>query len=143
VKANVLTADIGIQSCFPDSVLVRSHSPETERARYLRNNMTKVERFVWSRLRGRKLAGFKFRRQVPLGPYFADFYCPSARLVVEVDGEQHEEETDARKDAWLRTHGYQVLRIPATYAYEHIDDAAETIYQALVSGFEIAVMPVD
>jgi very-short-patch-repair endonuclease len=58
------------------------HSPETERARELRNNMTKAEWFVWSRLRSRQVAGYKFRRQVPLGPYFADFACLSARLVL-------------------------------------------------------------
>ncbi len=110
------------------------HSPDTERARDLRNNMTKVEGFVWSRLCRRQLAGFKFRRQVPLGPYFADFYCPSARLVVEVDGPDHEEERDERKNTWLRARGYQVLRIPASDVYESIEDAVETIYQQLTSG---------
>ena len=109
------------------------HSPGTERARELRNNMTKVERFVWSRLCRRQLAGFKFRRQVPLGPYFADFYCPSARLVVEVDGEGHEEMRDERKNTWLRVRGYQVLRISASDVDESIDDAVEAIYQQLIS----------
>ena len=73
------------------------HSQQTERARELRNNMTKVEWFVWSRLRGRQVGGYKFRRQVPIGPYFADFFCPLARLVVEIDGEGHEAERDDRK----------------------------------------------
>jgi len=58
-----------------------------------------VERLVWSRLRERRIGGFKFRRQVPIGPYFADFACVSERLVIEIDGPLHEEETDNRKDA--------------------------------------------
>lgn len=110
------------------------HSPETERARDLRNNMTNVERFVWSRLCRRQLAGFKFRRQVPLGPYFANFYCTSARIVVEVDGEGHEEESDERKNTWLRARGYQVFRISASDVYESIEDAVGAIYQQLISG---------
>jgi len=58
--------------------------------------MTEVEWFVWSRLRGRQVGGYKFRRQVPIGPYFADFFRPLARLVVEIDGEGHEAERDDR-----------------------------------------------
>jgi very-short-patch-repair endonuclease len=59
-------------------------------ARYLRRNMTGVERLLWSRLRRRQQGGFKFRRQVPLGPYVVDFACYAARVVVEVDGPGHE-----------------------------------------------------
>jgi len=107
------------------------HSLETVRARELRNNMTKVEWFVWSRLRNRQVGGYKFRRQVPIGSYFADFLCPLARLVVEVDGEGHEEERDKRKTAWLEREGYRVLRFPVADVDESIDDVMDAIYLAV------------
>ncbi len=71
-----------------------------ERARLLRSNMTDAERRLWSVLRLRQLAGLRFRRQMPLGPYIVDFCCPSLRLVVEVDGGQHgESRRDGDRDA--------------------------------------------
>ena len=108
------------------------HSPETERARELRNNMSNTERFMWSRLRNRQLAGYKFRRQVPIGPYFADFACLSVRLVVEVDGEEHHGgESDRRKTAYLEAHGFQVMRVPVQEIDETMDDVMNGIYLAL------------
>ena len=94
--------------------------------------MTKVEWFVWSRLRGREVGGYKFRRQVPIGPYFADFVCLSARLVIEVDGgEAHGRESDRRKTAYLEARGYQVLRVPVQDIDETMDDVMHGIYLAL------------
>ena len=90
--------------------------------------MTEVEWFVWSRLRGRQVGGYKFRRQVPIGPYFADFFCPLARLVVEIDGEGHEAERDDRKTAWLEREGYRVLRFLAWDVDDSIDDVMDAIY---------------
>ncbi len=107
-KEQLLTGWLASEESLRDRGLV--HSPETHRARYLRNNMTKVERYVWSRLRNRQVGGYKFRRQVPVGPYFVDFLCVSARLAVEVDGAGHEQEQDERKTAWLKANGYRVLR---------------------------------
>ena len=67
---------------------------------------------LWFRLRDRRLAGFKFRRQMVLGPYILDFACIEAGLVVEADGGQHAEqqEKDARRSAWLSGKGYRILR---------------------------------
>jgi very-short-patch-repair endonuclease len=127
--ATLLTRSVGIDTRQTDAEAV--HSPETERARELRNNMTKVEWYVWSRLRGRQLGGYKFRRQVPIGPYFADFACLSARLVVEVDGDTHTQETDERKTACLQQHGYRVLRIPVRDVDESMDDVMDAIFFAL------------
>jgi very-short-patch-repair endonuclease len=93
--------------------------------------MRKVEWRVWSRLRSRQVAGFKFRRQVPIGPYYADFACLSARLVVEVDGDTHEEGLDARKDAYLLARGYRILRVPVSQVDESLDDVVEAVYLAL------------
>ena len=107
--------------------------PETMRARELRRNMTQAEWRVWSRLRRRQLAGLKFRRQVAIGPYFADFACLSARLVVEIDGAGHEEERDSRKTAYLRSQGFRVARFPVADLDESIDDVIEAIYLRLVT----------
>lgn len=92
-----------------------------ERARELRWTMTEPERLLWAILRNRQL-GFRFRRQHPIGLYILDFYCPSARLCVEVDGPVHLEpgqtEHDAKRDAWLGTQGVRVLRFSAAEVTE-------------------------
>ncbi len=72
--------------------------------------MTGVERRVWQRLRAKQL-GVKFRRQHPIGPYIADFACVQARLVVEVDGDTHQEAYDAHRDLWLGACGWRVMRV--------------------------------
>ncbi len=75
--------------------------------------MTEGERTLWVLLRGRRLDGYKFRRQQPLGPYVLDFFCNEARLVVEVDGPSHlgKLARDRRRDVWLHAHGLYVLRL--------------------------------
>jgi very-short-patch-repair endonuclease len=76
-------------------------------------------------LRSKKLGGLKFRRQHPVGPYVVDFYCPEARLAVEVDGQQHGDATqsvhDARRTAWLATQGVTVLRVAAEDVRTNLD----------------------
>jgi very-short-patch-repair endonuclease len=73
--------------------------------------MTDAERKLWFALRDRRLAGTKFRRQVPIGPFIADFACYDARLIVEVDGGQHSESlSDERRDQWFSANGFRVLR---------------------------------
>jgi very-short-patch-repair endonuclease len=85
-----------------------------DRARLLRQNGTEAEHALWRCLRDRALAGSKFRRQVPLGPFIADFVCFERKLIVEVDGGQHADGTPARRDAartaWLEAQGYRVVR---------------------------------
>ena len=83
-----------------------------ERARRLRKNMTDAERALWRYLRMRQLDGHKFRRQVPIGPYIADFVCLKAMLVIEVDGGQHADAVtyDSRRDDFMRGQGYRILR---------------------------------
>ena len=94
--------------------------------------MTETERRVWSRLRSRQVAGFKFRRQVPIGPYVVDFMCISERVAIEVDGAGHEdEERDEHKTRWLHGQGYRVIRIPASDIDESIDDVIHGIYMEL------------
>ena len=80
-------------------------------ARVLRHESTEVERRLWRLLRDRRFGGVKFRRQAPIGPYIADFACPSRRVVIELDGSQHAESArDRRRDAYLAQEGWTVLR---------------------------------
>ena len=108
-------------------------SPETDRARYLRSNMSGTERRVWYRLRGRRLSGHKFRRQLAVGPYFIDFVCLKSRLAVEIDGAGHEEESDQRKTAYLEANGFRVIRIPASSTDQRLSDVMDTILFELES----------
>ncbi|HWU17261.1 MAG TPA: DUF559 domain-containing protein [Devosia sp.] len=81
------------------------------RARSLRRNSTDAEARLWSVLRARQLDGYKFVRQLAIGPYFADFACREAALIIEVDGGQHAESSrDDRRTEFLTTLGYSVLR---------------------------------
>lgn len=83
-------------------------------ARARRRAMTSAETLLWSALRDHRVDGCKFRRQVPIGPYFADFACLACKLIVEADGRTHKAEgaagRDAARDAWLVRAGYRVLR---------------------------------
>jgi very-short-patch-repair endonuclease len=82
-------------------------------ARTLRSNSTEAERKLWHCLRDKRLEGIKFRRQQPIGPFVADFYCAPAKLIVEIDGSQHAEERachDEKRTRWLEARGHNVLR---------------------------------
>jgi very-short-patch-repair endonuclease len=87
------------------------------RARELRRKMSLPEVVLWQALRKGRLAGFRFHRQHPVGPYILDFYCPSARLAIEVDGFAHDTVAqvghDERRDGFLAGRGIRVLRITA------------------------------
>nr|WP_298682859.1 endonuclease domain-containing protein [uncultured Dongia sp.] len=84
---------------------------KTAQAKVLRRNATEAEKRLWTLLRDRRLGGWKFRRQVPLGPYIVDFYCSDAKLVVEADGGQHADSaSDEIRTAWLVKNGYDVKR---------------------------------
>jgi very-short-patch-repair endonuclease len=88
-----------------------AHDAPLNRARGLRHNMTDAEHALWRILRNRQFKGTKFRRQVPIGSYIADFVCYNARLIIEADGGQHAESAyDAVRDAWFETQGFRVLR---------------------------------
>ena len=105
-------------------------------ARALRANQTEAETRLWRLLRDRRLAGAKFRRQVPIGPYIADFACLAAKLIVEVDGGQHAENAaaDAARTAWLEEQGFRVLRFWNNDALANSDGVLEEILAALQGG---------
>jgi very-short-patch-repair endonuclease len=92
----------------------------TNRARSLRRRSTAAERYFWNVLRDRRLEGLKFRQQAPLGRYVADFACLRHRLLVESDGPFHDPAADERRDAWLASQGFRVLRFPLQTSKEQI-----------------------
>jgi very-short-patch-repair endonuclease len=102
-------------------------------ARTLRKDPTHAERVLWQRLRRRQLAGFKFRRQHSVGPYICDFACLEASIVVELDGSQHAEQSDydMRRDTFLRSRGFRVLRFWNNDVLVRTEVILETIYEAL------------
>jgi very-short-patch-repair endonuclease len=94
--------------------------------------MTDAERKLWSVRRSRQLAGAKFRRQQPVGPFICDFVCQEVRLIVEADGGQHAENArDDRRTAFLTSKGYRVLRLWNNDILQNIEGVAETILAAL------------
>jgi very-short-patch-repair endonuclease len=102
-------------------------------ARALRANQTEAEARLWRMLRDRRLAGAKFRRQAPVGPYIADFVCLAAKPIVELDGGQHAEnaEADASRTAWLEDRGFRVLRFWNNDALANTDGVLEEVLAAL------------
>ena len=105
------------------------------RARKLRSNMTEGERKLWALLRRKQLAGFRFRRQAAIGPYIADFFCAKARLIIELDGEPHSDETQMRRDfertKWLEAHGCRVIRFWNIDVFKTPHDVVDSIERAL------------
>jgi len=112
-----------------------AHEPTLPRdtARRLRLNATEAEQKLWSQLRKRQLYGFQFRRQFSIGPFFVDFGCLGAKLIIEVDGSQHadERERDERRSAFLRTNGYRVLRFWNFDVLSDVDSVVERIAEVL------------
>ena len=111
----------------------RRRAAETNRrVRQLRDGDNMAEAVIWNELKAKQLGGYKFLRQMPIGPYFADFVCRSRKLVVELDGSQHaESDYDRRRDAFMREQGYSVLRFWSGDAVKHIASVCETILAAL------------
>ena len=112
------------------------HPGSLLRAKRLRRDLTEAERRLWSRLRRRQLEGHYFRRQVPLGPYVADFACLDGKLVVEVDGGQHavEADRDAVRDKWLESRGYRILRFWNNDVLRNTEAVLAEILGALEAG---------
>ena len=101
-------------------------------AKQLRKDMTDAEKKLWYALRDRRFENFKFRRQVPIGKYIADFVCQDCKLIVEVDGSQHEgSEHDKERDAWLTYIGYRVLRFWNIDTFKALDGTLLAILDAL------------
>lgn len=112
--------------------ITKRRPQRTAMARDLRRTETEAEYRLWFDLRNRLLNGYKFTRQVPLGPYIADFLCRSRKLVVELDGSQHAGlESDLIRTAWMNRNGYSVLRFWNEEILRERRAVLETILAAL------------
>lgn len=101
-----------------------------DRVRTMRRNLTEPERRLWARLRNRQLGGLKFRRQVWLVDYIADFYCADRRLVIEVDGDDHavREAADRYRSEILAREGFRIVRFVNRDVVSNIEGVLETIF---------------
>lgn len=102
-------------------------------AKDLRGTQTDAEQALWYRLRARRLQGLKFRRQHPVPPYIVDFYCHSCRLVIELDGSQHNDRVDATRTKYLEAQGLTVLRFWDNEVLQQLESVLESILQSIDS----------
>jgi very-short-patch-repair endonuclease len=108
-------------------------SKPLDHARQLRQDQTDTEQFVWGKLRNRRFCAFKFRRQVPLKNYIADFVCFDRQLIIELDGGQHtvQQEYDQRRTTWLESQGFRVLRFWNHEVFQDWEAIEELIWRKL------------
>jgi very-short-patch-repair endonuclease len=118
-------------SISAEAAAVRHRTLIRNRARALRGTMSEPEVMLWTRLRGRGEGHSTFRRQHPIESIIVDFYCPAARLAVEVDGSTHwsdeQRRRDQARDGWLQLQGISVLRIPASAIYRDLTSVADGV----------------
>ena len=104
-------------------------------ARQLRKNMTEAESFLWQRIRRKQLEGRQFYRQKNIGDYIVDFYCPSAKVIVELDGGQHFTQERIRRDQvrdkYLERLGFTILRFSDREVFKNIEGILERIFEHL------------
>jgi very-short-patch-repair endonuclease len=102
-----------------------------QRAKAMRHEMTNAETKLWHELRAGRLMGLKFRRQMPIAGYIVDFACPEHKLIVEIDGFTHGNDTaefkDAKRTSGLMMLGWQVVRFQNDHVYNHVSDVCEHI----------------
>jgi very-short-patch-repair endonuclease len=116
-------------------MLDKGYKRPTLRSRELRNNATPAERALWAQLGARKIAGTRFNRQFPIGPFICDFVSRTARLVIEVDGGQHaiDAAKDAARTAYLEARGYRVIRFWNNDVLERMDGVVMEIARVLLT----------
>jgi len=104
-----------------------------EFARYLRRNQTSAEDVFWVEVRNRRFHGYKFRRQVPIDKYFADFVCEAKKLIVELDDISHVEkvEYDRQRTKVLNAKGYNVIRFNNSDIFDELDSVLDQVYLVL------------
>ena len=111
------------------------HREKITLSRQLRKDSTEAERMLWAKLKGYQLAGLKFRRQEPIGTYIVDFVCFEKKIVIEVDGGQHGEESvrqrDAERTLWLEGEGFRILRFWNNDVLTNMEGILEIIKRAV------------
>jgi very-short-patch-repair endonuclease len=112
-----------------------NRTAEKEKRRALRNNMPEPERCIWNRLRARQINGHKFRRQYSIGKYIVDFYCPEAKLAVEIDGDSHFSDEQGLRDVsrqkYIESKGIHFLRFTNTDIIENLEGVLVRITESL------------
>ena len=102
-------------------------------SRKLRHKMTNAERYLWSKLKMKQLNGYQFYRQKPIGNYIVDFYCPSAKMVIEIDGSQHFYddglEHDKERDAYINNLGLKALRFTSVDVLKNLEGVIDKILE--------------
>ena len=111
-------------------------------SRRLRRSMSPPEAILWSRLKGSP-GGIRFRRQYAVGPYVADFYCPAAKLIIEVDGaiHDHSADRDSRRDAWMAENGLRVIRIFASDVLRDVEAVADGLLRLCAQPLHHPALP--
>lgn len=116
--------------------LVFNSRSQKQKRQYLRNHAADAERILWSRLKGRQLLGYKFRRQHGIGVFIVDFYCPESKLVIEIDGATHwtegEREYDRRRQEYIELYRIQLLRFTNSEVYNNLEGVLMVIAGALM-----------
>jgi very-short-patch-repair endonuclease len=114
-----------------------------ERAKTLRQQQTDAELRLWYRLRAHRFMGLKFKRQMPMGRYIVDFVCHECKLIIELDGGQHQENVgyDQARDAWLRGQGYVVLRFWNHDVLQQMESVLEAIRLAVLDALSPGPSP--
>ena len=104
-----------------------------QRATQLRRQLTDAERHLWQNLRRKQIQGARFRRQMPIGPYIADFVCVTTKVIIELDGGQHQDQHsyDEARSAYLQQQGFQVLRFWNNEVFQNTDGVLAVILKAL------------
>lgn len=105
---------------------------ETNRRKHLRNNIPRAEQVLWDKLKSRQLNGFKFRRQYSVDKYVLDFYCPEAKLGIEVDGPSHFSDTardfDKKRQGTIESFGIELIRFTNNDIFENLDAVLTKIF---------------
>lgn len=113
-----------------------NHFSRTLLRRLLRNDMPKAEQLFWFHVRGSQLHGYKFRRQASIGKYVVDFYCPSKKLIIEIDGDSHGTDEaqayDQEREEYLRLQGLNILRFTNEDVLKNIQGVLEEVFRYLL-----------
>lgn len=100
-------------------------------AKIMRRHPTDAENFLWQHLRAKRFLGLKFKRQEPIGNYIADFICYEKKIIIELDGGQHarkrNELEDKKRDEWMKSQGFKILRIWNNEVLQNLEEVLETI----------------
>jgi very-short-patch-repair endonuclease len=115
--------------------LLFNRTTEKEKRRTLRKNMPEPEKLMWTRLRAKQINGYKFRRQYSVGKYIIDFYCPEAKLAIEIDGDSHftdeQIQHDCMRQKFIETKAIRFLRFTNKDIFENIEGVLFTIEKFL------------